>query len=101
MRRPTSWGDGESYLGGGRCREERNPRNALPHCLGAMGSRIPAMHFHTALGQWVAELVQCTTKMRKGSRQWNSCNALPQCLGEVGNGTRAMHTHSAQGYWAL
>ena len=40
-----------------------NSCNALPHCLGAVGSATPAM--------------QCLTAW--GSGQWNSCNALPHC----------------------
>ena len=38
----TSWGDGQSYPGGGRC----------------LKSGTPAMHCHTARGQWAVELLQ-------------------------------------------
>ena len=53
--------------------------NALPHCLGAVGSATPAMHCLTALGavgsgppamhcptawgQWAVELMQCTASL--------------------------------------
>ena len=36
--------------------KERNSCNALPHCLGAMGSASPTIHCHTAWGQWAVEL---------------------------------------------
>ena len=90
--------------------------NALPHCLGAVGSGTPAVHCHTALGQLAMELSQCTATLPVGSGQWNSCNAasqprgsgqwyscnaLPHCLWVVGSGTRAMHCHTAWGQWAV
>ena len=49
------------------------------------------MHCLTAWGQWVVQLLQCTTSLPWGSGQWNSCNALPHCLGAVGSGPLAMH----------
>ena len=79
--------------------KERNSCNALPHCLGATGGGSSAMHYHTVLGQWALELLQCTTTLPGGSAQWavellqctatlpggsgqcNSCNALLHCLG--------------------
>ena len=49
-----------------RRRGYRDPRkrrcnscNALPHCLGAVGSATPAMHCLTAWEQWAVELLQC------------------------------------------
>ena len=51
--------------GSGQC----NSCNALPHCLGAVGSATPAMHCLTALGQWAAELLQCTASLPGGSGQ--------------------------------
>ena len=33
-----------------------NSCNAVPHCLGAVGSANLAMHCHSAWGQWVVEL---------------------------------------------
>ena len=54
-------------------------------------SGILAMHCHTAWGQWVVELLQCTATLPEGSGQWNFCNVLPRCLGAVGSATPAMH----------
>ena len=65
--------------------KERYSHNALPHCLGAVGSATPAMHCLTALG----------------SGQWNSCQALPHCPGAVGSATPAMHCLTAWGQWAV
>ena len=50
-----------------------NSCNALPHCLGAVGSATPATHCHTAWGQWAVELLQRTASLPGGSGQWNSC----------------------------
>ena len=99
--------------GSGQC----HSCNALPHCLGAVGSRIPAMHCLTALGalgsatpamhcltawgQWTVELLQCSASLPWGSGQWNSCNALPHCLGAVGSPTLAMHCLTALGQRAV
>ena len=82
--------------------------NALPHCLGAVGSGTatmhcqdclrgagsgtPAMHCHTAWGKWGSIA---------GTGQWNSCNALPRGLWAVGSGTPAMHCPGACGQWAV
>ena len=74
-----------------------NSCNALPHCLGAVGSATPAMHCPTAWGQWAVQLLQCTASVPWGSRQWNSCNALPQCPGAVGSAISAMHCLTAVG----
>ena len=41
--------------------------NALPHCLGVVGSGTPAMHCLTACGQWAVELVQHTASLPRGS----------------------------------
>ena len=91
--------------------------NALPHCLGAVGSGYPIMHRHTALRQWAVELLQCTATLPRGSGQWNSCNAPPHRLGgsgqsnscnarphyrgAVGIGNLVMHHHTAWGQWAV
>ena len=96
---------------------QRNSCNALPHCLGAVGSATPAMrcltalgavgsatpamHCLTAWGQWAVQLLQCTASLPGGSGQCNSCNALPHCLGVVGSATPAMHCLTAWGEWAL
>ena len=52
--------------------KERNPCNALPHCLGAVGNATPAMHCLDAWGQWVVELLQCTATLPRGSGQCKS-----------------------------
>ena len=83
--------------GSGRC----NSCNALPQCLGAVGSATPAMHCLTAWGQWTVQLSQCTASLPGGSGQCNSCNALPHCLGAVGSATPAMHCLTALGQWAV
>ena len=74
-----------------------NSCNALSHCLGAVGSGTPAMHYLTARGQWALELLQYTASLPGGSGQSNSCNALPHCLGAVGGATPAMHCPTAWG----
>ena len=78
-----------------------NSCNALPHCLGAVGSATPAIHCLTAWGQWAIELLQCTTFLPGGSGQCNSCNTPPNCLRAVGSGNPAMHCRTARGQWAL
>ena len=91
--------------------------NALPHCLGAVGSGPPAIHCLTAWGQWAVQLLQCTASLPGGSGQWDSCNALPHCLGgsgqwtscttlphclgAVGSATPSMHCPNARGQWAV
>ena len=88
----TTWGQWAVELlqctallpgGSGQC----NSRNALPHCMGAVGGGTPAMHCLTAWGQWVVELLQCIAPLPRGSGRWNSCNALPHRLGAVASGT--------------
>ena len=83
--------------GSGQC----NSCNALPHCLGAVGSPTPAMHCLTARGQWAVELLQCTASLPGGSGQCNSCNALPHCLGALGSATSAIHCRTACRQWAV
>ena len=87
-----------------------NSCNALPHCLGAVGSGTlamrgptswphgesypggghclksgtPAMHCHNAWGQWAVELLQCTATLPGGCGQWNSCHARAHQLGGRG-----------------
>ena len=109
--------------GKGQC----NSCNALPHCLGVVGSATPAIHRLTAWGQWAVQLLQCTASLPAGSGQWNSCNvrahqlvgrgilprrqglpkernscnALPHGLGAVGSASPAMHCLAAWGQWAV
>ena len=75
----TAWGQwamelvqGNASLPGSS--EQRNPCNALPHCLHAVGS-----------GMW------CTASLPEGSGQWKSWNARPDCWAAVGTRTAAMH----------
>ena len=91
--------------------------NALPHCLGAMGSRTPAMHCLTALGvvgsgtpawhyhnagaQSAIELLSCTSSLPGVSQHCHSCNALPLCPGAMGSATRAVYCHTALGKGAV
>ena len=71
MHFPTVWGQWRVLLlqytaappgGSGQW----NSCNALPHCLGAVGSATPAMHYPTARGQWAVQLLQCTAKANGG-----------------------------------
>ena len=55
--------------------------NTLPQRPGAVGSGTPAMHRHTACGQWVVEKLQCTAILHVGSGQWKSCIVPPHRLG--------------------
>ena len=90
MHCPTAWGQWAVQLlqctaplpWGSR---QRNSCNAMPHCLGAVGSATPAMHCLTALGpvgsatpamhcltawgQWTVQLLQCTASLPWGSGQ--------------------------------
>ena len=66
---PTSWGDGESYPGGGCCLKSGTLAMHCHTALGAVGGGTPAIH--------------CLT------------NTLPHCLGAVGSATLAMHCHTA------
>ena len=101
----TAWGQWAVELlqctaslpgGSGQC----NSCNALPHCLGALGSAIFAIQCRTAWGQWAAQLLQCTASLAGSSGQCNSCNALPHCLGAVGSATPAMGGRSVlPGLW--
>ena len=67
--------------GSGQC----NSCNALPHCLGAVGSESPAMHCLTDWGQWAVELFQ----------------RIACCLGTVGSGIPAMHCLTTLGLSAV
>ena len=89
---PTSWGDGESCPGGGRC----------------LKSQTLAMCCHTTWGQWAVELLSCTATLLRGSghratqllqctaslpgvsAHCNSCNTLLDCLGPIGSATPAV-----------
>ena len=90
--------------------------NAFPHCLGAVGSGILAMHCHTAGGQWAVQLLQhchtawgqwavqlpqCSAAMPRGSGQCNSYNAMPHCLGAVGSAIPSINYHIASGQSAV
>ena len=61
-----------------------HPYNALPHCLGAVGSGTRATQCLTAWGQWARELLQHTAPLLEGSGQWNPCKAPPHYLGGTG-----------------
>ena len=58
--------------------------NALPYCLGAVGSGTPATHCLSAWGQWAVEFLQRTASLLGGGGQWNSCNARAHQLGGRG-----------------
>ena len=62
-----------------------NSCNALPNCLGAVGSGTAARHRQTACGKWAVELLQCTATL----------------LGGSGQGTPVMHGDTAEGQWAV
>ena len=91
--------------------KERTCRNALPQCLGAVGSATPATHCLTARGLWAVELLQYPATPPGGCGQWNSCNARTHQVGRRGacpgggrcrkSGPAAMHCHNAWGQWAL
>ena len=85
-----AWGDGESCQGGGRCLRAEllqctaslpggigqwSSCHAMPHYLGAVGSATPAIHCHTAWGQWAVEILPCTDTPPGDNGQWNSSNA--------------------------
>ena len=73
--------------------------NAVPHCLGAVGSATPAMHCSAASGQWALELMQCTSTPPGGS-----ASAATHCLrpgGAVGRSSATMHFDTAWGQWAM
>ena len=73
----------------------------LPHCLGAVGSGTPAVHCHTAWGQWAVGHLLYTATLPGGSGQWDTCCTLPHCRGAVGSGTPAVHCLTAWGQWAV
>ena len=72
-----------------------NSWNVVPHCLAAVGSATLAMHCHTFSVQWAKGLLQSTATLHGGSGHWNSCNALPHHPGSVGSATPVMHCHTA------
>ena len=67
----------------------------------AVGSATPAVHCHTAWGQWAVELLSCTATLPRGSGQCNSCNILPHRLGAVGSATLARYCLTAWWQWAV
>ena len=116
--RLTAWGQWAVELlqctaappaGGGQCNScdtlphlgQRKSSNALPHCVGATGSRSPTIPGLTAWWQWVVELLQCTAAPPGGSGQWNSCKTPPHCLGAVCTETPVIHCLSVPGLWAM
>ena len=76
-------------------------RSTAKEALTAVKSEIPAMHCHTALGQWAVEFVQCNAELPEGTGQWNSCDARPRILEAVGSATPSIHFHTALGQWAV
>ena len=89
--------------------------NALPHCLGALGSGTLVMHYHAPGGnaQWKScnALPQCLgiigsethvmhATLPEGNGPWNACNSLPQCLGASGSGTLVIHCCIVRGQYA-
>ena len=85
---PVPWGQWEVEVlqctdslpgGSGQC----NSCNALPHCLGAVGSGTPAMHLLNAWGQWAVQLLQCTASLPWG--QWTA--ELLQCTASLPGGS--------------
>ena len=70
--------------------KERTSCNALPHCLGAVGSG-PLLCTPTLLkgSRQAVELLKCTALPLGGCGLWNSYNALPHCLGADGSATPA------------
>ena len=81
MRGPTSWGEGSTAhevvatlraqllqhtasVPGGI--GQWNSCNALPHCLGAVGSAALAMHCHTASGRWALQILRCAGPPARG-----------------------------------
>ena len=83
--------------GSGHC----NSCNALPRCLGAVGSGTPLMHCLTAWGQWAMQLLHYSASLPRGNGECNSCNALPHHLGAVGSATPARHCLTAWGQWGV
>ena len=110
MHRRTAWGQWAAELlqrtaSLPRDNEQRDSSNALlsnalPHCLGAVGSATPAAHCLIAWGQWAVGLLQRTASLPGGTWQSNPCNALPHCFGAVGSWTAAMHCRTAWGQWS-
>ena len=47
------------------------------------------------------QLLQCTARLPRGTRQWKLCNALPHCLGAMGDATPAMHCRTTGGQGAV
>ena len=70
----------------------------LPHCLGAARSGTPSVHCLAALGQWAVELLRHTAALPWGSGQWDSRSTLLHSLhslGALSSGTVAAHCHNA------
>ena len=74
-----------------------NSCHALPHCLGAVGGAILAIHSHTAWGQWAVELLQRTASL-PGHRaaELMSCTGSPRVPGPVGTATAHCRSSTAR-----
>ena len=68
-----------------------NSCNALPHCLGAVGSHA----LPHCLGQWVVQFMPYTASLHGCRAQCYSCYAVPHYLGAVGSATPAMQCLTA------
>ena len=67
MRRPTRWG-GQGGLPRRRwLPKEPTSSNALPHCLGAVGTGTHVMHCLIASRQWAVQFLQYTASLLVGS----------------------------------
>ena len=95
-----------------------NSCNALPHCLGAVGSATPALHCLTAWGQWAAQLIGPLHRACRAAPSLLSvwcctawccalhctvCALLHCSCGQraAGSGTPATHCHTAWRLWAV
>ena len=62
----------------GRCKS----CNALPHCLGAVGSGTPVMHCLTAWGQWALLVVGVSCRaygeVERGTPAWGDGEYCPR-----------------------
>ena len=65
-----------------------------PHCWGALGSRTPSPHCHTAWDQLAMRLLLRTATLLGSNGQWDSFSALRHCWGAAGNGTPSVQCHT-------
>ena len=80
---------------------ERNSFNALPRCLGAVGSGTHVMHCPAAWERRTVQFLQYTATLLGGNVRWNSCYALLLYPGALASGTAAMHCLTAERRWSL